>query len=271
MNELTAQIKQYDYYRYLCTLLMPADKNIDMAMILAFNNELARIKYNISEPMAGHIRLQWWRDAIDEIYHTMPFAHAHPLVNRLYRVVMDNNIEKSLFDGLIDSYETDMEKQPPEDLIALKNYLADVYGGVFNLQLSINSSNVGQASYHGGIVFGLADILHKIKYDLSNNIIMLPRSLLNDAGISEDDLKEGRNLTNVPNIIKILCDEAESHLKIYKSLPKNAGYIFTPLAVAKGVIKIIRKNNYDIFKINFETRRFYLQIKILLNRFFGVL
>ena len=54
-----------DKDRYLASLFAPADKRRHLYALYAFNVEIARVREVIRTPMAGEIRLQWWRDALN--------------------------------------------------------------------------------------------------------------------------------------------------------------------------------------------------------------
>ena len=64
---LLAETKRRDPDRYLCALFAPADRRDSVLALVLFNDELARIPIVVTQPMTGLIRLQWWRDALDEL------------------------------------------------------------------------------------------------------------------------------------------------------------------------------------------------------------
>ena len=86
---------------YCCDLIVSDDPDIALALpyaadqenpnilsgaaaIYAFAMELRRIPAAVSEPPLGEIRLQWWRDALDEIIDGKT-PRAHPVVATLAR------------------------------------------------------------------------------------------------------------------------------------------------------------------------------------------
>ena len=58
-------VRSNDGDRYLATLFAPADKRPFLFALYAFNLEIARVRETIHETMAGEIRLQWWRDVVE--------------------------------------------------------------------------------------------------------------------------------------------------------------------------------------------------------------
>jgi len=61
-------VARFDHDRHLITLYAPQDKRGALCALYAFNYEISRIRESVSEPMLGEIRLQWWHEAIDDIY-----------------------------------------------------------------------------------------------------------------------------------------------------------------------------------------------------------
>ena len=60
-------VRRHDRERYLTALFAPSDRREDLLALYAFNLEVARTRESVREAMLGQIRLQWWRDALDEI------------------------------------------------------------------------------------------------------------------------------------------------------------------------------------------------------------
>jgi 15-cis-phytoene synthase len=58
-------LRETDRDRYLACLLSPAEKRGALAALYAFHAEIARVRDVIQQPLAGEIRLQWWRDLLD--------------------------------------------------------------------------------------------------------------------------------------------------------------------------------------------------------------
>ena len=77
---LRTQLRANDGDLYLCHLFTPADKRLRMLALYAAYTEIARIPSEVSEPMVGAIRLQWWRDVLGD---TPDASNASPFVAAL--------------------------------------------------------------------------------------------------------------------------------------------------------------------------------------------
>ena len=66
-QDIISQVRSGDYDRFLAIQLAPATARAGLYAVTAFHIELARIAQVVSEPLMGHIRLAWWREALEEI------------------------------------------------------------------------------------------------------------------------------------------------------------------------------------------------------------
>ena len=75
-------IKAGDEDRWLTTRFAPEALRARLLALFAFHAEIERIPHAVSEPPLGEIRLQWWREAIDEIVNAKQ-PRAHPVVQAM--------------------------------------------------------------------------------------------------------------------------------------------------------------------------------------------
>ena len=82
LSYCAAEVREHDPDRYLATLFAPADARETLFVLYAFDHEIGRVRRIVGEPMAGLVRLQWWRDALEGIATGKPLAH--PVVEALH-------------------------------------------------------------------------------------------------------------------------------------------------------------------------------------------
>ena len=58
------EVRTHDHDRFLTLFFAPSSKRPALIALYAFNLEIARIAETVTEPMMGHIRLQWWRETL---------------------------------------------------------------------------------------------------------------------------------------------------------------------------------------------------------------
>src|SRR5438552_16844209 len=77
-----ALVRRHDHDRYLSALFAPEPARAGLFALYAFNVEVAKTREVVREPILGSIRLQWWRDALAEIYGGGP-VRRHEVVEPL--------------------------------------------------------------------------------------------------------------------------------------------------------------------------------------------
>src|SRR5256885_1608162 len=53
-------VRSHDFPRYASTLFLPGVHRRPMLAIYAFNVEISRVRDQVSQPLPGQMRLQWW-------------------------------------------------------------------------------------------------------------------------------------------------------------------------------------------------------------------
>jgi phytoene/squalene synthetase len=115
-----ALVERGDPDRFLSAMAAPVAARRVLFPLYAFNLEVARAPWVTAEPMIAEMRLQWWRDAIDEIVAGRP-PRAHEVVAPLAGLIGDAALPAGLFGQIIDARRWDVDPTPfaaEEDVIA---------------------------------------------------------------------------------------------------------------------------------------------------------
>lgn len=269
--QLTNQVKNSDYYQYFSVLIAPEEMRDKMLAIYAFAAEIRKIPYLITEPMAGHIRLQWWRDGVDEMYSGKITKHRHEISEALLPMVSKNAKSKDLLHKIINATELDIDKVVPANIAELEQYCADISSSVFELLLIANEQCSDEAlkfTFHMGIAYELVNLMRNVRHSAFHGHIFLPDDTLKAQELTAEDIIEGKGIGQAGSIVAQICKLVESHLQkaseLAKKLSKKQIKILAPYKIIKPYLKKIAKNNFDIFNNDIEVMRFYLQLKILL-------
>ncbi|MFO1079553.1 MAG: squalene/phytoene synthase family protein [Reyranellaceae bacterium] len=117
------EVRRHDRDRFLAALFAPEPARRDLLAILAFDHELARTRTVTREPLLAAIRLQWWREAVEEAAGSAP-PRAQPLVQALSEAVRRRAMAAGLFEPLLAAREA--EADGPPDAERLGAALADL-------------------------------------------------------------------------------------------------------------------------------------------------
>ncbi len=118
-------VERGDPDRFAATMAAPADARPALFAIYAFNVEVARAPWLTQEAMIAEMRLQWWRDALEEIREGRT-PRRHEVVTPLSRVIDESGAD--LLDRLVGARRWDIYKDAFEDADHFTRYLEETSG-----------------------------------------------------------------------------------------------------------------------------------------------
>jgi hypothetical protein len=147
-------VRQQDSDRYAISLFCPRAARPVIWTLLAFNYEIARTREVVSEKMLGHIRLQWWREALEEIYVGL-MPRRHEVVEPLAKIIQQYDLPQEPFENLIQAREKQLEEDnifdPAEQARATNAPLNFLIGQLFqsrklvDINIALRHGLIGQA------------------------------------------------------------------------------------------------------------------------------
>lgn len=160
--QLLAQIERGDPTRYEALLAAAPDARPGLATLYAFNLEVARAPWVTKEPMIAEMRLQWWRDALEDA--AKGTVRAHEVMAPLAALMHKRRLPLDVLDRMVEARRWDIYTDAFADEAAFEAYLADTAGGL--MWLSGKALGAGGASEAGlrdyGWAAGLAAYLQAV-------------------------------------------------------------------------------------------------------------
>jgi phytoene/squalene synthetase len=247
-----AQIRRYDRDRTLTVLAAPQQAAADLAVLYAFNLEIALVRDSVTEPMLGRIRLQWWREALAELYEGRPRHHV--VLESLAALHARTPLRRVHFERLIDARETEFDDIIPADLAALETYADATSGDLIRLAaeaagIDPASGDVAALIRHVGIGVGLTGIARATLYLARRRQTLLPQSLLQEHAVSLDLLYELKAQPGLNAAVGALAAAARSHLAAAKRLhaPKPLLPALRIGTLARAHLARLAGHNHDLF------------------------
>ncbi|WP_135505058.1 squalene/phytoene synthase family protein [Roseovarius aestuariivivens] len=120
-------VERGDPARFAAVMAAPVPVRSRLFPIYAFNVEVARAPWVTQEPMIAEMRLQWWRDVLEEIRAGGP-VRRHEVAVPLAHVLSPAGAGR--LDALIDARRWDIAREPFEDHEDLCGYLRATSGGL---------------------------------------------------------------------------------------------------------------------------------------------
>lgn len=112
------EIKQADYDKFLAIGFAPAELKKPLAALFLYHAEIEKIPLEVSESMVGQIKIQWWREVLQEIIDGK-VSRPHPILLAL----KDSGVDHSAMISILDKYDAVLEEKLPQQFDELKQFL----------------------------------------------------------------------------------------------------------------------------------------------------
>ncbi len=238
-------LKAADYDRYLSALFARSSARPHLFTLYAFNYEVAKTAESVSQPLAGQIRLQWWRDAIAELY--AGHIRAHETVQALAETVRAHDLPRALFDGLIDARENDLIEAPFASMEALEAYCDATSGNLMRLALRILGArdSFDDAAHYAGIAYALTGLLRALPFHARAGRLMLPEIL-----VSKEDIFAGEGGAKLSSAIGLIAERARTYLEMVRTrrIPRRFLPALLPAVLAPLYLKTTMRPGFDPFR-----------------------
>ena len=127
INACAALVEKGDPDRFLAAMAAPPAARVVLFPLYAFNLEVARAPWVTEETMIAEMRLQWWRDALEEIAKGGP-VRRHEVTTPLAEAITPQMAER--LDGLVAARRWDIYKDPFEDEDHFDRYMDETAGSL---------------------------------------------------------------------------------------------------------------------------------------------
>ena len=243
-------VRAADKDRYLATLFAPADKRGPLYALYAFNAEIAGVRDRVREPMAGEIRLQWWRDVLNG--ERSGEAAANPVAAALLDTITRFDMAREPLLDLIEAHSFDLYDDPMPTLAALEAYGRKTSSAVFAQAALICGANAGEAAGHAGLAWRIAELLRAFARHASRRQLFVPEEILGRHSARAEDVFVGRSTPELQRALAELRSEARRHMALFEAqLPRLPAVImpaFLPVALVPGYLAAMEKADDDPFK-----------------------
>ena len=251
-------VREHDFARYASTLFVRPDRRRALLALYAFNLDIARIPDQVSQPLPGEIRLQWWTDLLEGLDHGG--VEGHPVAAELLRAIRDDGMPAGPLLRLIEARKFDLYNDPMPTLVALETYLDDTVATLFTTAACSLASNLGGASEqadhaarHTGIAHGIVRALARMPRDASRRQLYLPEDILAQHGVTDEQVFAGKTTPAIKAVCAQLLAEARTHrdaaLALLADVPREARPAFLQLALLDDDLRSLARADRDPFTV----------------------
>ena len=246
-------VRAADKDRYLATLFAPAEKRGPLFALYAFDLEIAAVHDRVREPMAGEIRLQWWRDVLNG--ERGGEAASHPVAAALRDTIGRFDLPGELLLDMIEAHAFDLYDDPMPTLQALLAYAQKSCTTPIALAARVLAGQDAPAlaaASSSGFAFGLSETLRRLAQAASRRRLYVPLDVLERHGVRIDDVFVGKATPELRVALADLRDRARQYLASFEALlprvPAAAMPAFLPVSLVASTLAEMERSGYDPFR-----------------------
>ncbi|TGJ75506.1 hypothetical protein E0Z10_g10985 [Xylaria hypoxylon] len=244
-----AQANQSDTDSFLIRRFLPESRRDAYDAFRALNLELVRLPELVSNPTIGQLRMQFWRDAINNTFAGRPpkepiMILLHRALSRLAETSPESNPSSIRFWLLrmISTREKHMDNRPFPSLSALEDYAENTYSTLMYstlAALSVQSTHMDHLASHIGKACGIAAVCRGIPVLASptapvkspsgttvaasrSPVLLLPLDIMAETGLREEDVyRYGPEAEGFQDAVFKVATRANDHLITAREMLKN--------------------------------------------------
>ena len=245
-------VRTHDFVRYASTLFMPGPQRRALLAIYAFNTEISRVREQVSQPLPGEMRLQWWTDMLAGAGHGG--IEGNPVAAELLLVIRDYRLPVDPLSRLIDEHQFDLYNDPMPSMAALEGYINDTSSALLSLAgrvVARPSETIDHLARHAGFAQGMVQVIAALPWDAARRQLFVPLQLLQQHGSGMEEVFLGKQTPQARAAIDQLIGEAQGHLKtafeLLAEVPPEVRPVFLPLALVRRDLKRMSRADSDPF------------------------
>jgi 15-cis-phytoene synthase len=238
LSPLAALARRHDPDRFLCALFAPTDRREALFALIAYNHELARAREAARTPLVALMRLQWWREAVEQAAAGKP-PRRHEVAAPLHAAIAAGALDPADLMAIADAREAEAEEGGIPTGAAFHAYLRGSAGGVAVAagRLLGAPPDVLPALQQAGAAYGLAGVLRSVPALAAQGRCLLPQDALAAAGLTAEAVLSAPDSAPVAKVIAGLAGTGPRLLgnaaAALRNLPRQAVAAALPLVLAR--------------------------------------
>ena len=248
-------VRTNDRDRYLPVFFAPAEHRDALFALYAFNIEVAKIRETVSEPMIREIRLQWWREAIDDAFNGK--IQSHEVMQALGPVITKRGLSRKHFDNFFDAREYDLYDQPLSTIAALEEYAVGTSATLNWLALELldaSGKSENEAVRHVGVAWALVGLLRALPFHASAKRVYLPSDLMARNSFDRERLIEFPPPHKLSVAVAEIADIARERLSASRVFTTHVAAAALPVllsaVIASAHLRHLAYVHYDPYALN---------------------
>jgi len=255
-------VRRHEEDQYLCAMLAPEGTWAPLMTLRAFNIETATVRESTTNETTAAIRLQWWRDSLEDIYSGTPGdSLKQPVLAMIYVLLHRHYLPKELFMDILDARDEDLVVGAMETMEDLLKYSDMTQGRLLELALhtlTIHASdfpNAAKAALHAGRFLGLTTMIRATPFLAARNQTYVPKKMLDEQiGFSPEEfyasLLSGKTPDPMKECIREMVTVARQELdqarELHSNVTRDTSLMLLSVLPALHYIERLQANDYEL-------------------------
>ena len=262
-------VRDADKDRYLATLFAPADKRPHLFALYAFSTEVARIREAVSEPQPGEIRLQWWSDAIGQLYAGN--VNDHPVLTGLAEALETVPLAKKAFLNLIEARRFDLYDDGMRTMNDLEGYAGETSSALIQMAALIlagdDARRAADAAGHAGVAYAITGLLRAVPMHRARGQMYVPEEFLLANKLTVADFRDARWSDAMGLVFRRMRQAARDHLARARAVDPDvsieAGPAFLPVSLVELYLEKMERTGFNPFRHRAGVAQWRRQLRLL--------
>jgi 15-cis-phytoene synthase len=231
----TERVREGDKDRYLAALFAPPERRPLLHALYAADLEIAAVPVRAREPMAGELRLQWWREVVEGARPEE--ARASPVADALTRTIEQAGIREPVL-NLIDGRASDLYPQAVPTFAELEAYAESTEGQVLRASCAILKNgglNEHEIFRPAACALTFTQVLVRFDRDAARGKFRVPTDVVSDFGVEPAEVFAGGDSEALRNALGEFSRAALAHatraIEMVGAVPLQARSAFLTVAL----------------------------------------
>jgi len=155
--DLDAEVRRAEPERWLSSRLAAPGPRTALVALYAVNAELAKVAQAATTPLAGEIRLAWWREEVEALFDSGR-ALGHPALQALRDA---SGLERTALEAMIEARHAELDPRPFADEAELLAHLDGADGALLTAAAGVLEPGLSPALTQAGRAWGWARLLRR--------------------------------------------------------------------------------------------------------------
>ena len=245
-------VRQGAYDVWLAMLFAPAAKRRHLYALHAFLLEVEHVRSRVHEALAGEMRLQWWRDAIEG--EARGDVGAHPVAAALIDTIVTFRLPREALTEVIEVHRFDLYDDPMATLHDWESYAEQTTATAIRLASIILTDKLEPggiaAASHAGAALSVMRQLADLGRERTP--VFIPADLLARHNLKPADIEAGQVTSSIAQALTDMRGIARLHLEALrrqaKSIDPTALPAYLTVSLVEPTLRLGERKDFDPFR-----------------------